>query len=110
MKRLYSLHKHAENFSTLIPNMDYKQKCCAFKLLPLDKRLLLNKCVLMQKVVHGKAPQYLKDLVIPSERLRVHGNKNKLPRTRTDIFKTSFSLSGSLAWNVYLIISDTPWN
>ena len=26
-----------------------------------NKELLLNKCVLMQKVVHGKAPQYLKD-------------------------------------------------
>ena len=53
----------------------------------------------MQKVVHGKAPQYLKDLMIPSERLRVHENKQLLPRTRTDIFKTSFSFSGSLAWN-----------
>ena len=82
-----------------IPNLDYKQKCCALKLLPLDKQLLLNKCVLMQKVVHGKAPQYLKDLMIPSERLHVHGNKQLLPRTRIDIFKTSFSFSGSLAWN-----------
>ena len=48
--------------------MDNNQKCCALKLLPLDKQLLLNKCVLMQKCVHGKAPQYLKDLTIPSER------------------------------------------
>ena len=77
-----------------IPNLDYKEKCCALKLLPLDKQLLLNKCVLMRKVVHGKAPQYLKDLMIPSERLHVHGNKQLLPRTRIDIFKT-----GSLAWN-----------
>ena len=53
----------------------------------------------MQKVVHGKAPQYLKDFMIPSERLHVHGNKQLLPRTRIDIFKTSFSFSGSLAWN-----------
>ena len=74
-----------------VPNMDYKQKCCALKLFPLDKTLLLNTCVLMQKVVHGKAPQYLKDLMIPFERLHVHGNKQLLPRTRTDIFKTSFS-------------------
>ena len=82
-----------------IPNLDYKQKWCALKLLPLDKKLLLSKCVLMQKVVHGKAPQYLKNLMIPSERLHVHGNKQLLPRTRIDIFKTSFSFSGSLAWN-----------
>ena len=44
-------------------------------------------------------PQYLKDLIIPSECLHVHGNKKLLPRTRTDIFKTSFSFSGSLARN-----------
>ena len=79
--------------------MDYKQKCCALKLLPLHKQLLLNKCVLIQKIVHVKAPQYLKDLMIPSERLHVQGNKQLLPRTRTDSFNTSFSLSGSLAWN-----------
>ena len=81
--------------------MAYKQKCCALKLLPLDKQLLvlLNKCVLMQKAVHGKAPQYLKDLTIPSERIHVRGNKQLLPRTRIDIFNTSFSFSGSLGWN-----------
>ena len=79
--------------------MDYSQKCCVLKLLPLDKLLLLNKCVLMQKAVYGKAPQYLKDLMIPFERLHVHGNKQLFPRTMIDIFKTSFSFSGSLAWN-----------
>ena len=51
----------------------------------------------MQKVVHGKAPQYLKDLMSPSQRLHVHGNKQLLPRTKIGIFKTSFSFSGSLA-------------
>ena len=34
-----------------------------------------------------KNPQYLKDPMIPSERLHVHGNKQLLPRTRIDIFK-----------------------
>ena len=63
--------------------MDYNQKCCALKLLLQVKQLLFNKCVLMQKVVHGKAPQYLKDLMIPAERPHVHGNKQLLPRTRT---------------------------
>ena len=62
MKQLYSLHKRAIQFLMPSPNMDYNQKCCALR---LDKQLLLNKCVYMQKVVHGKAPQYLKDLMIP---------------------------------------------
>ena len=50
------------------PNMNYNQKCSALKLLPLDKQLLLNKCVLMQTAVHSKATQYLKDLMIPSKK------------------------------------------
>ena len=107
MKQLYTLHKRAKKFLMPSPNMDYNQKCCALKLLPLDKQLLLSKCVLMQKVFHGKAPQYLKDLMIPSQRLHLHGSKQLLPRTRIDIFKSSFSLSATLAW--YLIICDTPW-
>ena len=71
--------------------MDYKQKCCALKLLPLEEHLSLTKCLLVQKVVHGKAPQYLEDLMIPSKRLRVHGNKQLLPRIR-------------LVYNVFTIV------
>ena len=52
-KQLYSLYKRAVKFLMPIPNLDYKQKCCALKLLILDKQLLLSKCVLMQKVVLG---------------------------------------------------------
>ena len=88
---LLALHKRAIKLLMSVRNMDYKRKCCALKLLPLDKTLLLNRCVLMQKVVHGKAPQYLKDPTIRSERLHVHGNEPLLLRTRTDIVKTSFS-------------------
>ena len=54
VKQLYSLHKRAVKFLMPIPNLNYKEKRCTLKLLPLDKQLLLNKCVLMQKVVHGK--------------------------------------------------------
>ena len=108
MKQPYSLHKGAIKFFIPILNIDYKQKCCALKRLPLDKQLLLSKCVLMQKVVHGKAPQYLKELMIPSERLHVHGNKQLLPRTRIDIFKTSSPILPLYRGIVYLIISDTP--
>ena len=101
MKQLYSLHKRAVICFMSIPNLDYKQKYCALKLLPLDKQLLLNKCVLMQKVVYGKAPQYLKDLMIPSERLHVHGNKQLLPRTRTDIFKMRILLYTSCSFFLF---------
>ena len=68
----------------------------------------------MQMVVHGKSPQYMKDLMIPSKRLHVPGNKQLLPRTRIYIFKTSFSFSGSLAWNSLVSrkggrISENGW-
>ena len=80
MTHLHSVHKRAIQFLMPTPNVDYKQKCCALKLLPLGKQLLFNKCVPVLKVVHGKPP--LKDLMIPSERLHLHGNKPPLPRTR----------------------------
>ena len=75
LKQAYSLHRRAIKVLMPAPDMDYIQKGRALRLLPLDKQLLFNECVLMRKVVHGKAPQYLKDPMIPSERLHVHGNK-----------------------------------
>ena len=77
--------------------MDFIQNVVPSNFLPLDRQLLLNKCVLIQKVVQGKAPQYLRDLMIPSERLHIYGNKQLLPRARIDILKTSLSFSGCLA-------------
>ena len=56
MKQLYSLHKCAVKFLMTIPNIDYKQPCFALKLPPVDKQLLLNKCVLMQKVCSRQSP------------------------------------------------------
>ena len=69
----------------------------AFKLLPLDKQLLFDKCVIekkkkkKRKKVHGKASQYPRDHVFRFEPLHVHGknnqtNKKLLPRTRIGTF------------------------
>ena len=95
------------------PSAAYKQKCNALKLLPLDKHVLFNKCVLMQKVVHGAVSQYLRlrdlmpplrtsqylrlrDLMLPSGRLySVQGHKQLIPRKGIDFLKTSLSFSGS---------------
>ena len=102
MKQLYSLHKRAIKFLMPSPNnYGLQSKVLCSQATPSRQTTIAqqNECVLMRKVVHGKAPQYLKDLMIPSERLHVDGNKQLLPRTRIDIFKMSFSFSGSLAWN-----------
>ena len=99
MKQLYSLHKRAVKFLMPIPNLDYKQKCCALKTTPFRQTTIAQQMCSNAKGCSRQSPEYLKDLMIPSERLHVHGNKQLLPRTRIDIFKTSFSFSGSLAWN-----------
>ena len=47
----------------------------------------------MQKVVHSKAPQYLNDLVSPSERLHVHGNKKVFVQNEDWYLLNEFLLS-----------------
>ena len=115
-----TLHKCAIKFLMPSPNMDYNQKCCALKLLPLGKQVLLNKCVLMQKVVHGKAPQYLKALMIPSEHLQVHGNKQLLrnslahhlryPMEVKTFKRKAFHALIKPPWYLCFSIRQTPWH
>ena len=106
--QLYSLHKRAIKFLMPNPNMDYNQKWCALK-LPLDKQLLLNKGVLMQKVVHGKAPQYLKDLMLPYERLHGHGNKENVCLEQGLICLERVSPFRALLPGIVYLIAVTPW-
>jgi len=47
----------------------------------------IRQATITQKAVHDKVPKYLKDLMMPSERLHVHGTEQLLPMTRTDILK-----------------------
>lgn len=47
-KQMHSLHNRATILLLLPPGMDYKQKCYALKLLPLDKQPLFKKCVVVQ--------------------------------------------------------------
>ena len=79
IKQLYlSPQKRAVQLLMPIPNMDHKQKRCALRILSLEKQPLLNKRVLMQKGVHGKAPSAiacLTDRTVASGHLHVHGNK-----------------------------------
>ena len=89
------------------PDMVYIQECRALKLYSLDKQLLWNKCVLMQKVVYSNAPQSLKDFMIPSESLHLY----VLPRAKIDIFRTSFSFSLLLLqlWLLFLAWNSVPF-
>ena len=72
MKRLGSLHKRAVNL--MIPNkkcsLQAKVQCSPST--PVRRTRFVQKCVLKQKVVHSKVPQYLRDLILPSGRLNRH--------------------------------------
>ena len=59
---------------------------------------MYNTAVLMFKVHMGLAPQYVCDLLKRAP-ARYGSNKYALPRTRVDLYKTSFAFSGSSVWN-----------
>ena len=59
LKQAYSLHRRAIKVLMPAPDMDYIQKGRALRLLPLDKQLLLNKCVLMGEKKHTKKQQHV---------------------------------------------------
>ena len=98
MKLLQSLHKRA--IKMLRYESSYKGENLYQKLniLPLNKQLLYNKSVLMFRTLIGKSPSYLLDFITLSERSdSIH--RLLLPKPRIDLYKTSFSFSGSTVWN-----------
>ena len=102
MKQLYSLHKRAIKFLMSSPNMDYKSKVLCSQTSPSRRTTITQQMCSFAKGCSRQSPSVPEDLMIPSERLHVDKNKLLLPRTRIDIFKTSFSFSGPLAWNSLL--------
>jgi hypothetical protein len=69
-------------------------------MLPLKTHLFFNKVLFMHKVVNGQTPLYLKTLFreTPSPYSLFRRNLS-CPKPRVDIYKTSISYAGSLAWN-----------
>ena len=74
------------------------QKISELGALSLDKQLFINKAVLVFKVMNGISANYLEQLCRkPTQR---YGSTNLIvPFARIDLYKTSFSFSGSLLWN-----------
>jgi len=74
--------------------------------LPVRQRITYKLCCLMHGVVHGHAPEYVVDMVVPVLHLpgRSHlrsaqrGHFN-IPRLRTAFGSRSFSTAAPLAWN-----------
>ena len=62
-----------------------------------------DKLIMMHKIVHNKAPTYLKEMFTfsnPDYNLRSNNNfKIQIPHARTDYYKNSFAFTGAKLWN-----------
>jgi len=111
MKRINSIHRRA--IKLLLPNANTStdDKFKILKILPLEKQLFFNKAVITHKIYYDKAPPYLFPLLKKAP-LRYGSTKLILPLPRIDLFKGSFSYSGSAIWNMLpnhlKLITSTP--
>jgi hypothetical protein len=68
--------------------------------MSVKERLYYSTCVLMYKVMHHMAPDYLNVFV---ERECTYALRNRdylvVPHPRNNLFKTSFHYQGALCWN-----------
>ena len=90
LNRLVSLQRRALKailVTTTIGPDDFKM----LDILPLDKRTHYNTCMLMHKIVHRKAPEYLvKHFPIKNSAYISHADKVWVPKPKIDLFKSSF--------------------
>ena len=98
MKKLNSLYKRAIKLINVQKDITTDQKFSILGTLPLEKQLTMNKAVLVYKVLNGLSADYLDHLCRkPTQR---YGSINLIvPFARIDLYKTSFSFSGSVLWN-----------
>ena len=98
MKKLNSLYKRAIKLINVQKDITTDQKFSILGTLPLEKQLKMNKAVLVYKVLNGLSADYLDHLCRkPTQR---YGSINLIvPFARIDLYKTSFSFSGSVLWN-----------
>ena len=100
LKKLNSLHKRAAKLILPDQSLSTTEKLNKLNIIPLDKQLKFNRCVIMFKIHTGKAPPYLSDFLHRAP-ARYGSNNYVLPRPHIDQFKTSFAFSGSSTWNIH---------
>ena len=97
-KRLNSLHRRAAKIILFDQPISTDSKMKQLGLLSLKQQFEFNFALLVFKIHTGKAPAYLDELLIkPST--RYESKKYIIPRPRIDLYKSSFSFSGSSIWN-----------
>ena len=93
MKKLNQLHRRAAKVLNPSENLSTDEKLSGLGFLPLRKQFIFNTLVQMFKVhIHESTPN-LQSLFTQ------RGNRYILPKTRIDLFKSSFSFQGAIQWN-----------
>jgi hypothetical protein len=98
LKKLNSLHRRAAKIIAPLPFLSTDDKLRVANVLSLDNQFAFNTSVLVYKVKNGLAPAYMGKLLINANSKYDFGNYI-LPRTRIDLFKSSFAFSGASTWN-----------
>jgi hypothetical protein len=98
LKKLNSLHRRGAKLIVTNPYLSTSEKLKAASILPLQEQFDYNIAVLMYKALHGLAPPYLNAFITEAPE-RYGSNKYLLPRTRVDLYKTSFAFAGPSSWN-----------
>ena len=95
--KLNSLLRRAAKLISSEKNLDTINKMKRLGFLTLEQQLKFNKGVLVFKIIKGKAPNYLQNLLITSNR---HGSFNLIkPLCHIDLYQTSLMFSGPDIWN-----------
>ena len=89
LKKLKAVHKRAVKVLCAASPMLTGQGHISYGPLPLKEHLQYNKCILVQKVIHNKSPQYLRQFAHTGAR-NDHSSRNSiliLHKTRIDIYE-----------------------
>jgi hypothetical protein len=98
IKKLNSFHRRAAKIIAPNPFLSTDEKLQSANILPLSKQFDFNTAVMVFKIRHGLAPAYLERLLINSNSRFTEGNY-LLPKTRIDLYKSSFAFAGAKVWN-----------
>jgi hypothetical protein len=98
LKKLNSLHRRAAKSLVSNPYLSTDEKLRSVNILSLDKQFELNTAVQVYKARYGLVPPYVTNLLVTSDN-RYDSGKYILPRTRIDLYKSSFAFSGASVWN-----------
>ena len=97
-KKLNSSHRRAIKLIHPEKHLDTDIKFKQLKLLPLDRQLSYNKAIIVYKTLNNMVPPYMTKFC-KKACYRYGSNNLIIPRTRIDLYKTSFSFSGAILWN-----------